>query len=110
MLLIGTVVAGVLLAVRTVGGSPADIGFIVRDSAGLAGLAAVGATVCGARNAWTVPVAWLSFSLFAPPSTGVPRQVVTWMTLPPGSAVGTWTALALAVVGTAAYAFAGPRR
>ncbi|MER5435155.1 hypothetical protein [Streptomyces sp. NPDC002588] len=109
VLLIGAVVGAVLSAVQTLGGDLATTAFVVRDSAGLAGLVAMGAAVCGAQYAWTVPVAWLSYSVFAPPPTGVPAQVSTWMLLPPGTPAGTWTALLLTVGGTAAYAFAGPR-
>ncbi|MFE7835478.1 hypothetical protein ACFU53_05230 [Streptomyces sp. NPDC057474] len=110
VLLIGTVVGAVLLAVQAMGGQDlAPAAFVVRDSAGLMGLAALGAVVCGARYAWTLPIAWLSFSVFAPSPTSVPMQAATWMLLPPGTTTATWTALALAVTGTAAYAFAGPR-
>ncbi|MFC3576927.1 hypothetical protein ACFOZ0_27345 [Streptomyces yaanensis] len=110
VLLAGAVVGAVLLAVQTTGADLATTAFVVRDSAGLMGLAAVGAAVCGARYAWTVPIAWLSFSIFAPAPTNMPMRVVTWMLLAPGTAAATWTALALAVAGTAAYAVAGPRR
>jgi len=110
VLLAGAVVAAVLLAVQTMGKDLATTAFVVRDSAGLMGLAAVGAAVCGAQYAWTLPFAWLSFSFFAPPPTSTPTQVASWMLLPPGTAAGTWTALALAVAGTTAYAVAGPRR
>ncbi|GGV83292.1 hypothetical protein [Streptomyces griseoloalbus] len=110
VLLAGAVVATVLLTVRTVGADPATTAFVVRDSAGLMGLAALGAALSGGQYAWTLPFAWLSLSFFAPPPTSVPMQVATWMLLPPGTAAGTWTALALTVTGTAAYAVAGPRR
>jgi hypothetical protein len=110
VLLIGTVVGAVLLAAQTTGADLAATAFIVRDSAGLMGLAALGAVVCGAQYAWIPPIAWLSFSVFAPPPTSVPMQAATWMLLPPGTTAGTWTALALAVTGTSAYALAGPRR
>ncbi|UUU28723.1 hypothetical protein JIX56_01780 [Streptomyces sp. CA-210063] len=110
VLLIGTVVCAVLLAARTTGAELAATAFVVRDSAGLMGLVALGAVACGARYAWTPPIAWLSFSVFAPPPTGVPTQVATWMLLPPGTPTATWTALVLATAGTAAYALAGPRR
>ncbi|MEU4129300.1 hypothetical protein [Streptomyces wuyuanensis] len=56
-------------------------------------------------------------SALTPPALAVgafvlsaPTQVATWMLLPPGTATGTWTAMALAVAGTAVYAVAGPRR
>lgn len=110
VLLAGAVVAAVLLMVQTWGESMATTVFVVRDSAGLMGLAALGAALWGGQYAWTLPFAWLSFTLFAPPPTSVPTRVAAWMMLPPGTAAGTWTALVLAVAGTAAYAYAGPRR
>ncbi|MEE1764961.1 hypothetical protein [Streptomyces sp. SP18BB07] len=111
VLLIGAVVGAVLLAVGTATDTDlATTAFVVRDSAGLAGLVALGAVVCGAAYAWTPAVVWLSFSVFAPPPTNVPMEVATWMMLPPGTPTATWTALALAVTGTTVYALAGPRR
>ncbi|WP_275562348.1 hypothetical protein [Streptomyces sp. 5-6(2022)] len=110
VLLAGAVVAVVLLVVRGTGEGLATAGFVVRDSAGLMGLAAVGAAVCGGRYAWTLPFAWLSFSFVAPSPTSVPARVASWMLLPPGTAAGTWTALVLTIAGTTAYAVAGPRR
>ncbi|MFC1229993.1 MULTISPECIES: hypothetical protein [Streptomyces] len=110
VLLAGVVVCTVLLTVRTVGEAMATTAFVVRDSAGLMGLAALGAALSGGRYAWTLPFAWLSFSFLAPPPTSAPMQVATWMLLPSGTAAGTWTALVLAVAGTAAYAVAGPGR
>ncbi|MFF1542233.1 hypothetical protein [Streptomyces sp. NPDC058291] len=110
VLLAGAVVGAVMSAVQAMGGDPATAAFVVRDSAGLVGLVALGAVLAGGQYAWTLPFAWLSFSFFAPPPTNAPMQVATWMLLQPGTAAGTWTALVLAVAGTAAYAFAGPRR
>jgi hypothetical protein len=110
VLLAGAVVGTVLLTVQTMGEDMATTAFVVRDSAGLMGLAALGAALSGGRYAWTLPFAWLSFSFFAPPATSAPMQVATWLLLPPGAAAGTWTALVLTVAGTAAYAFAGPGR
>ncbi|MEU9455853.1 hypothetical protein [Streptomyces sp. NPDC048277] len=110
VLLAGAVVAAVLLTVQAAGGSMATTAFVVRDSAGLTGLGALGAALLGGRHAWTLPFAWLSVSFFAPPATNTPMRVAAWMLLPPGTASGTWTALALTIAGTTAYAFAGPRR
>lgn len=110
VLLFGAVVGSVLLTVQLMGEDMATTAFIVRDGAGLMGLVALGAALSGGQYAWTLPFAWLAFSFFAPPPTSVPMQVATWMLLPPGSAAGTWTALVLTVVGTTAYAVAGPRR
>ncbi|WP_221349617.1 hypothetical protein [Streptomyces beigongshangae] len=110
VLLVGSVVAAVLLAARAAGADPAPAAFVVRDSAGLAGLAALGAVVCGAQYAWTLPVSWLSFSVLVPAPASVPMEAAAWMVMPPGTTTATWTAVTLAVTGTAAYAFAGPRR
>jgi hypothetical protein len=110
VLLAGAVVAAVLLTVQTVGEDIATTAFVVRNSAGLMGLIALGAALSGGQYAWTLPFAWLSFSFFAPPPTSTPMQVASWMLLPPETAAGTWTALVLTVAGTTAYAVAGPRR
>ncbi|MFD8766077.1 hypothetical protein ACFV03_45285 [Streptomyces mirabilis] len=110
VLLCGAVVGTVLLTVQAMGEDMATTAFVVRDSAGLMGLVALGAVLSGGQYAWTLPFAWLSFSFFAPPPTSAPMQVASWMLLPPGTAAGTLTALVLAVAGTAAYAVAGPRR
>ncbi len=110
VLLAGAVVAAALLTVQVLGEPMAATALVVRDSAGLMGLAALGAALSGGQYAWTLPFAWLSLSFLAPPATSTPLRVATWMLLPPGTAAGTWTALALAVTGTAAYAVAGPRR
>ncbi len=109
VLLAGAVVGAVLIAVQTTGDDRAATMFVLRDSAGLMGLVALGAALLGSRYAWTLPFAWLSFAFLTPSATSAPMRVATWM-LPPGTAAGTWTALVLTVAGTAAYAFAGPRR
>ncbi|MFJ4785716.1 hypothetical protein [Streptomyces sp. NPDC088794] len=110
VLLAGTVVAAVLLAVQAMGAPLAGAGFVVRDSAGLTGLAALGAALSGGRYAWTPPFAWLSLSFVAPPATSTPTRVTSWLLLPPGTPAAGWTALLLLAGGTTAYALAGPRR
>ncbi|MFF3203691.1 hypothetical protein [Streptomyces sp. NPDC002962] len=110
VLLCGAVIGTIVLATQAMGEDRATTAFVLRDSAGLMGLAALGAALSGGRYAWTPPFAWLSFSFFAPPPASAPMRVASWMLLPPGTAAGTWTALVLAVAGTAAYAVAGPRR
>jgi hypothetical protein len=77
VLLAGAVAAAVLLTVQTMGKDLATITFVVRDSAGLMGLAALGATLSGGQYAWTLPFAWLSYSFFAPPATSTPTQVAS---------------------------------
>nr|WP_319343632.1 hypothetical protein [Streptomyces sp. NY05-11A] len=109
VLLGGAIVGAVLLTVQAVGRDLATTAFVARDCAGLAGLAALGAAVAGGRYAWAFPFTWLAFAFFAPPAAaGVPVKVATWMLLPAGTPAATWTAVCLAVVGTALYALAGP--
>lgn len=110
VLLCGVLAGAVLLAAQTAGGQPAALAFTVRNSAGLMGLVALGAAWCGSPYAWIPPFAWVAVSLVVPPAADGPARVLTWMLLPPGTAAGTWTALALAVTGTAVYATGGPRR
>lgn len=107
--------AHVLLAAAAVGavlaaGDPATTAFAVRDAAGLLGLAALGAALTGAQYAWTLPFTWLVLTLFAPPATSTPARIATWLLQPPGTPTATWTAAALTLTGTTAYALTGPRR
>ncbi|MEU5045016.1 hypothetical protein [Streptomyces griseorubiginosus] len=88
----------------------ANTAFVVRDSAGLMGLVALGAALAGGQCAWTLPFVRFSFTFFAPPPASAPMEAATWMLLSPGTAAGTWTAMVLAVVGSTVYAVAGPRR
>ncbi|MFF3737429.1 hypothetical protein [Streptomyces sp. NPDC002566] len=109
VLLAGTFVGTALTVALAVSRDAVPAELIVRDCAGLTGLTALGAVVLGGRYAWSMPFAWLSFAFFAPPATGVPMQVVTWMLLPPDTAAGTWTALVLLLLGTTAYALTGAK-
>ncbi|MDJ0380345.1 hypothetical protein [Streptomyces sp. G-G2] len=110
VLLGGALIAAVLLAVRTMSGQPAEAAFVVRNSAGLMGLAAFGAASCGWRHAWIPPFAWPSPSFVVPAAPDAATQALTRMLLSPGTAAATWTALVLAVAGTATHAAGGPRR
>ncbi|MGQ4365945.1 hypothetical protein [Streptomyces sp. SAS_272] len=109
VLLGGAIVGAVFLTVQTLGQDLTTTAFVARDCAGLAGLTALGAAVAGGRYAWAFPFTWLAFAFLAPPSaTSVPVKVATWMMLPAGTPEATWTALCLAVFGTALYASVGP--
>ncbi|MFH8387018.1 hypothetical protein ACH4E7_39905 [Kitasatospora sp. NPDC018058] len=110
-LLIGAVAGAALLAVQAVGPKFAPTEVVVRDSAGLVGLAALGAVLCGAHLAWTLPTGWLAFTVLVPPlAPNTVGKTVCWMTFPPGTEASTRTAVALLVTGTVLYALAGPRR
>ncbi|MGW1177579.1 hypothetical protein ACWD4P_28145 [Kitasatospora sp. NPDC002543] len=109
--LVGAVAGAALLAVQAVGPTFAPTEVVVRDSAGLVGLAALGAALCGAQLAWTLPTGWLAFTVLVPPlPPTIVGKAVGWMTYPAGTAASTWAAVALLVVGGALYAVAGPRR
>ncbi|MFD9692752.1 hypothetical protein ACFWXO_44145 [Kitasatospora sp. NPDC059088] len=110
VLLTGAVAAAALLALRLVGADPAPTGYVVRDAAGLAGLAALGAALWGAHLAWILPTGWLAVTVLGPATAGTAGEVVHWMTFSPATTVSTWTAWALGAVGTAVYAVMGPRR
>jgi hypothetical protein len=110
VLLIGAFAGAALLTVQGAGARLAPTEVVVRDSAGLVGLAALGAALYGAQFAWTLPTGWLAVALLVPTPRGTAGQVVNWMIFPPGTAASTGTAWALLVTGTVVYAVAGPRR
>ncbi|WP_405984997.1 hypothetical protein [Streptomyces sp. NBC_00872] len=118
VLLIAALAVAVLLALSALsvlsapGGEPVPVAYAVRNSAGPAGAAAIGAAVWGGRYAWTVPFGWCLTAFFVPVpvSGGVPAQVATWMLQPSGTPAASWTSAVLAVGGGLVYALAGPRR
>ncbi|MFE1959929.1 hypothetical protein [Streptomyces sp. NPDC059479] len=116
VLLIAALAVGVLLALSALsvfsapGGGPVPVAYAVRNGAGPAGVAAIGATVWGGRYAWALPVGWCLAAFFVPASGGPAAQVATWMLQPSGTTAATWTSAVLAVGGGLVYALAGPRR
>ncbi|MEV2263710.1 hypothetical protein [Streptomyces anulatus] len=107
VLLIAAAVTLVLLAAQTAGREPVTAAFLLRDAAGLTGLAALGAVLLGAEYAWTPVVGWPAVTLFAPPD---PAGVGGWLLAPPDARTAAWTAGALLAAGATGYAAAGPRR
>lgn len=105
VLLIAAAVAGTLLAAQAAGQQP-TAAFLLRGSAGLAGLAALGAVLFGAAHAWLPPVGWLAVTLFAPHR---PDGVTGWLLAPPESGAAAWTGAVLLATGTTLYAVFGPR-
>lgn len=110
VLLAGAVAGAALLAVQAAGPKLAPAEVVVRDSAGLVGLAALGAVLCGAQFAWTLPIGWLAFTLLVPVPPGVAGEVGGWMIISPVTTASAATAGALLATGTVLYAVAGPRR
>ncbi|MGW2054634.1 hypothetical protein ACWCOZ_12040 [Streptomyces sp. NPDC001840] len=113
---IGAVGAGVLLVLAALsvleapGGGELSVGYAVRNSAGLAGLAAGAAAVWGGRHAWMAPFGWCLAAFFVPSSEGLPARIATWLLQPADTAAATWTSAVLAVGGGLLYALAGSRR
>ncbi|MFB6437715.1 hypothetical protein ACFCVY_13175 [Streptomyces sp. NPDC056411] len=110
VLLAGAVAGAALLAVQAAGVKLAPAALVVQDSAGLAGLAALGAVLCGAQFAWTLPIGWLALTLVVPVPPGIAGEVGGWMILSPATTASAATAWALLATGTVLYATAGPRR
>ncbi|MEV4282707.1 hypothetical protein [Actinoplanes xinjiangensis] len=82
---------------------------VLRDAAGLLGLAALGAAVLGAGRSWFLPLSWtLPAVLFPFGGTAVAGQVLTWQSQPHDSRTAAVTAAVVAVVGLGAYALRGP--
>ncbi len=82
---------------------------VLRDAAGLLGLAAVGATVLGAGRSWFLPLSWtLPAVMFPSGATSVAGQVLTWQSQPHDSRAAAVTAAVVAVAGLSAYAVRGP--
>ncbi|MEV4320420.1 hypothetical protein [Actinocrispum sp. NPDC049592] len=78
---------------------------IVRDCAGLTGLAALGAVLFGRHLAWAPPLVMTVWSVILP----VPSEIVSWLREPAASLPATLTAAVLAAAGLLAYPHFGPR-
>lgn len=102
----------VVMAAATVGVAALVVGLdrvVVRNVAGLTGLAALGVVALGGGLAWCLPLGWAvvaAMATLASPTPGAP--LVTWPVQPGDSVPATWAALALGVGGTVAYALLGP--
>jgi hypothetical protein len=117
LLVAGVVVGGAVAlfhhATGTAPGTAAGIGagIVVRDAAGLAGLAGLGAAGLGAGRAWLLPLGWAGPVAMLGPTAGTwYREVLTWLAQPAGTTSATVTATVLAVAGAVAYTAVGSRR
>ncbi|MGW4520035.1 hypothetical protein [Amycolatopsis sp. NPDC004378] len=110
LVLIGLAAAGAVLAVQRL--DPPGVGppVILRDAAGLLGLAGLAATTAGGQFGWTLPVAWSAVALFVRNDGSTASEIAAWMLQPAGTPVATATAVVLAVTGVAAYTVRGGRR
>ena len=107
---LGLLAGAAVLVVQTIGVRDVDISTLVRDAAGLLGLAGIAATFAGGRFGWTLPFMWFAISVFAPGGDDLKTQILRWMFEPSDTAVATWTAVVLGVAGVGLYAGWGGRR
>jgi hypothetical protein len=110
-LLGGFLAVVVLLAVTLATGARfAPVLLVVRDTAGLLGLTALGAATIGAPRAWFAPLGWTLPAVMFPRAEPLAGQIATWQTQPPSSTAAGVTAGLLALGGLIAYTAAGPAR
>ncbi|BFV56836.1 hypothetical protein KCMC57_up19400 [Kitasatospora sp. CMC57] len=110
VLLIGAFAGGALLAVQAAGPELLPTALVVRDSAGLAGLAALGVALGGTTYAWILPTGWLALTFFVPPLPGLAGEIGGWMVLSPATTVSGAIPWAMLATGTLLYAVLGPKR
>ncbi|MDG4769741.1 hypothetical protein [Solwaraspora sp. WMMD792] len=86
---------------------PLDV--VVRNTAGLVGLTALGATLFGAALSWIAPLTWTLISImpWMGPSGQLRMQVGAWLIQPAGTTAATVCATLLAVAGLVAYTVRG---
>ncbi|MDR7275479.1 hypothetical protein [Catenuloplanes atrovinosus] len=105
LLACGALVAGLLCAARAAGVDFGPGWQVVRNAAGLAGLAGLTAGAFGAGYAWQLPVGWAAVQAFTPVRAQPAwREAAAWMVQPAGSRTAAVVACALLVAGLAAYA------
>ncbi|GIJ77878.1 hypothetical protein SAMN05443287_105406 [Micromonospora phaseoli] len=113
LLLAAIAIIGMLLLTTVTDARIAEPGLILRNTAGLLGLTALGAALLGAARSWIAPLTWALITTLpvVEPSTAVGTQVAGWLIQPTSSSVATVFAAGLAVAGTLAYCRYGcPRR
>ena len=112
LVLIGAITGVTVLIVQLSGDAPVDTWLVVRDSAGMAGLAGLAATVAGGQFGWTLPLLWFAVAMVVPESPPVPTstEIAAWMFQPGDSVAANTTAAVAAVVGLGAYMGRGGRK
>jgi hypothetical protein len=104
------VVLALLAGTLLTGARFAPVGTVVRDTAGLLGLTALGAAVLGAARSWFLPLGWTLAAILFPRAQPLVGEILTWQAQPPSSRPAAVTAGVLALAGLVGYAVAGPAR
>ncbi|MEW2443162.1 hypothetical protein [Micromonospora marina] len=80
---------------------------VVRDTAGMLGLTALGAATLGAHRAWFLPLAGTVLAMFSPSSDTPLGRLVAWPLQPGDATAAALTAAVLALAGAVAYVCRG---
>jgi hypothetical protein len=104
------VVVLLLSLTRVTGARFAPAGLVVRDTAGMLGLTALGAATIGTARAWFLPLGWTLPAVMFPRAEPLAAEILTWPAQPPSSTAAAVTAGLLTVAGLIAYAATGPAR
>ena len=86
-----------------------DAQAVLRNAAGLGGLAALGAAAVGARLAWLVPSTWAFAAAAVGPDVAGWLAPSVWLVRPVGEGAAVAVAATLAVAGAIAHARLGPK-
>lgn len=112
LVLIGAVIVGLLALTLLTGARFGPVDMVLRNTAGLLGLTALGAALFGVGVCWIAPMTWSIVAvlpLFDASGRLLP-QVAAWLVQPAGTRVATVLAGTLAVAGLVAYAWRGGPR
>ncbi|GAB7045645.1 hypothetical protein [Catenuloplanes indicus] len=104
------IVAGLLLATRLAGAEFGPAGQIVRNAAGLVGLAGLTAALFGAGYAWQAPILWAGVQAFGTPDAPEAwKRAAFWLIQPAGDRAAAVTGAVLLLAGLIGYGLrAGP--
>lgn len=113
LLLAAAVIAALLLLTTATAARFGPSALVLRNTAGLLGLAALGAALLGTGRAWLAPLTWSLVTVmpFLEPSPKLAMQIAGWPIQPAGTTAATVSAGILAAAGLLAYTLRGcPRR
>ncbi|MGX7670254.1 hypothetical protein [Plantactinospora sp. DSM 117369] len=104
-----TAIIALLLATATTDARFEPLSLVLRDTAGMLGLTALGAALLGAARCWIAPLTWTLVTVlpFMGPSPNLNMQVAGWLVQPAGSTAATVCATVLAVSGLLGYTLRG---
>ncbi|MBF9130670.1 hypothetical protein I0C86_17140 [Plantactinospora sp. S1510] len=109
LLLVATAIVALLLLSTLTDARFAPVGLVLRNTAGLLGLAALGAALFGTARSWIAPLTWTLVSVLplVHASPEVSMQILGWLVQPAGTTAATTCAAVLGVTGLLAYALRG---